>query len=59
MDEALKSVQRSGVVNLAQGRVEDAIVEVRAVGSEVEPAGPFWEAEPEHQDLERYPNGYT
>ena len=24
------------------------------------PAGPFWEAEPEHQDyLERYPNGYT
>jgi peptide-methionine (S)-S-oxide reductase len=31
----------------------------RAV-TEVEPAGPFWEAEPEHQDyLERYPNGYT
>jgi peptide-methionine (S)-S-oxide reductase len=26
----------------------------------VEPAGRFWEAEPEHQDyLERYPNGYT
>jgi len=26
----------------------------------VEPLGPFWEAEPEHQDyLERYPNGYT
>src|ERR1700690_1031435 len=24
------------------------------------PAGPFWEAEPEHQDyLERIPNGYT
>jgi peptide-methionine (S)-S-oxide reductase len=24
------------------------------------PAGPFWQAEPEHQDyLERYPNGYT
>ena len=24
------------------------------------PAGPFWEAEPEHQDyLERYPTGYT
>ena len=24
------------------------------------PAGPFWEAEPEHQDyLLRYPNGYT
>jgi Peptide methionine sulfoxide reductase len=28
--------------------------------TEVEPAGPFWEAEPEHQDfLERYPNGYN
>jgi peptide-methionine (S)-S-oxide reductase len=30
------------------------------VTTEVAPAGPFWEAEPEHQDyLERYPNGYT
>ena len=30
------------------------------VTTEVTPAGPFWEAEPEHQDyLERYPNGYT
>jgi peptide-methionine (S)-S-oxide reductase len=28
--------------------------------TEVEAAGPFWEAEPEHQDyLERIPNGYT
>jgi peptide-methionine (S)-S-oxide reductase len=28
--------------------------------TEVAPAGPFWEAEPEHQDyLERYPSGYT
>ncbi|MGC2656424.1 MAG: peptide-methionine (S)-S-oxide reductase MsrA [Bryobacteraceae bacterium] len=28
--------------------------------TEVVAAGPFWEAEPEHQDyLERYPNGYT
>jgi len=28
--------------------------------TEVEPAGPFWEAEPEHQDyLEQYPTGYT
>jgi peptide-methionine (S)-S-oxide reductase len=28
--------------------------------TEVAPVGPFWEAEPEHQDyLERYPNGYT
>ncbi len=30
------------------------------VVTEVTPAGPFWEAEPEHQDyLQRYPNGYT
>src|SRR5688500_15008049 len=30
------------------------------VVTEIEPAGPFWEAEPEHQDyLQRYPNGYT
>ncbi|NYD68348.1 peptide-methionine (S)-S-oxide reductase MsrA [Agromyces atrinae] len=30
------------------------------VATEIEPAGPFWEAEPEHQDyLEKYPNGYT
>ena len=28
--------------------------------TEISPAGPFWEAEPEHQDyLEHYPNGYT
>ena len=27
---------------------------------DVAPAGPLWQAEPEHQDyLERYPNGYT
>ena len=46
---------------------EDTIADVDASGlwpgtvvTEVEPAGPFWEAEPEHQDyLERYPNGYT
>ena len=30
------------------------------VVTEVAPAGPFWEAEPEHQDyLERRPDGYT
>ena len=46
---------------------EDTIADVNASGlwpgkvvTEVTPAGPFWEAEPEHQDyLERYPNGYT
>ncbi len=45
----------------------DTIADVDASGiwpgkvvTEVEAEGPFWEAEPEHQDyLERYPNGYT
>jgi peptide-methionine (S)-S-oxide reductase len=46
---------------------EDTIADVNASGlwparvvTELEPAGDFWEAEPEHQDyLERIPNGYT
>ncbi len=46
---------------------EDTIADVNASGiwpgkvvTEVAPAGPFWEAEPEHQDyLMHYPNGYT
>jgi peptide-methionine (S)-S-oxide reductase len=45
----------------------DTIADVDASGlwpgkvvTEVEPAGAFWQAEPEHQDyLERYPNGYS
>jgi peptide-methionine (S)-S-oxide reductase len=45
----------------------DTIADVDASGlwpgkvvTEVEAAGPFWEAEPEHQDyLVRYPDGYT
>ena len=45
----------------------DTIADVDASGlwpgkvvTELAPAGPFWEAEPEHQDyLERHPNGYT
>jgi peptide-methionine (S)-S-oxide reductase len=45
----------------------DTIADVDASGlwpgkvvTEVEPAGPFWEAEPEHQDyLVKRPNGYT
>ena len=45
----------------------DTIADVEASGlwpgrvvTEVAPAGPFWEAEPLHQDyLERYPGGYT
>ena len=46
---------------------EDTIADVEESGlwpgkvvTEVEPAGDFWEAEPEHQDyLERIPYGYT
>ena len=46
---------------------EDTIADVEASGlwpgkvvTEVTQAGPFWEAEPEHQDyLVRYPYGYT
>jgi peptide-methionine (S)-S-oxide reductase len=46
---------------------EDTIADVDASGlwpgqvvTEVVPAGPFWSAEPEHQDyLQHYPDGYT
>jgi len=46
---------------------EETIGDVQASGkwpgkvvTQVVQEGPFWEAEPEHQDyLERYPNGYT
>jgi peptide-methionine (S)-S-oxide reductase len=46
---------------------KDTIADVEASGlwpgkvvTEVAAAGPFWEAEPEHQNyLERIPNGYT
>ena len=50
-----------------KGLAEDTIRDVDASGlwpgkvvTEVEPAGDFWEAEPEHQDyLQRIPHGYT
>lgn len=46
---------------------EDTVADVDASGlwpgkavTEIAPAGPFWQAEPEHQDyLEKVPNGYT
>lgn len=46
---------------------EDTIKDVNASGlwpgkvvTELAPVGPFWQAEPEHQDyLQRIPNGYT
>jgi peptide-methionine (S)-S-oxide reductase len=64
------SSYRSAIVytNDEQKRIAlDTIADVEASGlwpgkvvTEVSPAGPFWEAEPEHQDyLQKYPNGYT
>jgi peptide-methionine (S)-S-oxide reductase len=48
--EALRTIADVNASGLWPGRVV----------TEVEPAGDFWEAEPEHQDyLERLPNGYT
>ena len=46
---------------------EDTIADIEASGvwpgkvvTELAPAGPFWQAEPEHQDyLQNYPTGYT
>ena len=66
----LGSSYRSAIFYLSdeQKRVaEDTIADVDASGlwpgkvvTEVTPAGPFWEAEPEHQDyLQTYPDGYT
>jgi peptide-methionine (S)-S-oxide reductase len=49
-DVALDTIQDVDASGLWPGKVV----------TELAPAGPFWEAEPEHQDyLERYPNGYT
>ncbi len=61
---------RSGIYFTSAAQREEAlrtIADVDASGiwpgkvvTEVKAAGPFWEAEPEHQDyLERIPNGYT
>jgi len=61
---------RSGIYYLSdeQKRVaEETVADVDASGlwpgkavTEIVAAGPFWEAEPEHQDyLERNPGGYT
>ena len=61
---------RSAIFYLSDAQkqtAEDTIADVNASGlwpgkvvTEVTAAGPFWEAEPEHQDyLARYPAGYT
>lgn len=49
-DEALRTIADVDASGIWPGKVV----------TEVEPAGDFWEAEPEHQDyLEHFPNGYT
>lgn len=61
---------RSAIYFTSEAQRETAMATIRDVDAsgiwpgkvvtEVEPAGPFWEAEPEHQDyLQRIPNGYT
>lgn len=61
---------RSGIYYVDEAQRQcalDTIADVEASGlwpgkvvTEVEPVGPFWEAEPEHQDyLQRIPHGYT
>ncbi len=64
------SSYRSGIYYTSDAQrtvAEETIADVNTSGlwsgevvTEVQPAGPFWVAEPEHQDyLERIPNGYT
>ena len=55
LDEEQRRVAEETIADVDASRLwpEKVVTEVR-------PAGPFWEAEPEHQDyLEHYPNGYT
>ena len=67
-DSAPAIARRSSTPTRTQRAIaEDTIADVDASGlwpgkvvTEVAPVGPFWEAEPEHQDyLVRYPAGYT
>jgi peptide-methionine (S)-S-oxide reductase len=55
VDEAQKHVALATIDDVnASGLWPDKVV------TELEPAGDFWEAEPEHQNyLQRFPNGYT
>ena len=61
---------RSAIYTISEAQRQvalDTIADVEASGlwpgrvvTQLEPAGAFWEAEPEHQDyLQRYPTGYT
>ena len=61
---------RSGLYYTSDAQRDEALRTIAAVEAsgrwpgkvttEVKPAGPFWLAEPEHQDyLQRFPDGYT
>ncbi len=55
LDDAQKATALDTIADVDASRIWPG-----KVVTEVEPAGDFWEAEPEHQDyLERIPNGYT
>jgi peptide-methionine (S)-S-oxide reductase len=55
LDEQQRRVAEEAIADIdTSGRWPGTVV------TEVTPAGPFWEAEPEHQNyLERNPHGYT
>jgi len=54
------SEEQKRTANETIAEVEASRLWPGTVVTEIAPAGPFWEAEPEHQDyLERYPSGYT
>ncbi|BDH58667.1 peptide-methionine (S)-S-oxide reductase MsrA [Tsukamurella sp. PLM1] len=64
------SSYRSAIFPLSDAQrdtARDTIADIDASGlwpgkavTTIEPAGPFWQAEPEHQDyLEKFPDGYT
>jgi len=54
------SEEQKRTANETIAEVEASRLWPGTVVAEIAPAGPFWEAEPEHQDyLERYPSGYT
>ncbi len=55
VDEAQKTCALDTIADVDASRLWPG-----RVVTEVEPVGPFWDAEPEHQDyLQRIPNGYT
>jgi peptide-methionine (S)-S-oxide reductase len=55
LDDAQKQVAMNTVAD-----VDASSLWPGKVATDITPAGPFWEAEPEHQGyLERYPDGYT